>query len=225
MKSFKIVNCILILSVVFIAKTAKATSLEFKFYKSETDAAMFVANDGKVENVKITGIGKSAWSELDVLYYESCANLNCLFTSYAMDSKINDFQIGYCIDSCISMFKVNNNKKLIGTNSYKLKRVLTTTKITLGGYVYNYNPDTKKGCLFTDIEMVESGMVADISDQLTSDCFSEKYGFGAYVYFGEVSPKNYYKKPIEGMLMNYYGIWKIEEGNYIFYVQEIQPFF
>ncbi|MCG2419579.1 hypothetical protein K8089_11140 [Aequorivita sp. F47161] len=178
METFKTVKFALILGVIFFAKTAKATSVDFDFYNGESYAALCSVNDAMVENVKIVS-------------------------------------------------KNSTRAKLVAqdTTGQKLNIDQNRIKFTLGGYVYNYNSKTKMGCLFTDLEMVTSQMVNDISDQLSNSCFSEKYGFGVHIYFGEIDPKNYYKKPIEGLLMNYYGTWEATNGNYVFHVQEIQPFF
>ncbi|MEM0519354.1 MULTISPECIES: hypothetical protein [Aequorivita] len=117
------------------------------------------------------------------------------------------------------------NHKITGIEHHNPSNLQNTGKVTLGGFVYNYNEKTQSGCLFIDLEMVDAGIVHNINDGLTNGCFSEKYGYGAYIYFGDISPENYYKKPIEGLLMNYYGTWALEDDKYVFHVQEIQPFF
>ncbi len=206
-----------------------ASTSNFEVYTSEAFAVKLVVTNSLVENVQVSKPGTSDWVNVEILdteiQQEPVALNTQHFSFYIKDSKKHTYQIDYYYDQFIWIYSIDWPQKQRKGNGMKLYRQEQGKRITLSGFVYNYDPSTKLACFFTDLEMVEHGVARNISPQLTETCFIEKYGYGAILNFEEMPSNKYYKKPIEGLLMDYLGSWKIKDGKSVFYVLEIQPYF
>ncbi len=227
MKRKKILELIAILALIILPHTGHASPSNFEIYTAENFAMKFVVNN-KAENVQFAYNGISQWTSAEILETtkrSQAASDQRQFTFYVMDKEYNSYQIDYYKDQYIWVYKIEWPSLQIIGERWKLHNQQEGQRITLSGFVYNYDPKTKVACFFTDLEMVEQGVARNISAQLTETCFIERYGFGAILYFGDMPTNKYYKKPIEGLLMDYLGSWKVKDGKSLFYVHEIQPYF
>ena len=97
--------------------------------------------------------------------------------------------------------------------------------INLNGYTIGYDSKTACGCFFTDKEMVEQGIAADISAKTNKSCSSPKYGLGASMCFDKVPATADYRVPAENTLISVQGYWSVKEGINTFIVTSFEPFF
>lgn len=97
--------------------------------------------------------------------------------------------------------------------------------IQLNGYTIGYDSKTACGCFFTDKEMVEQGVAADISAKTNKSCSSAKYGLGASICFERIPADADYKIPAENTLISAQGYWTVRAGVQTFIVTSFEPFF
>lgn len=104
--------------------------------------------------------------------------------------------------------------------------------ITFSGEVQSYDTNTGYGCFFVYQEMVELEITQGLGSKAESGvCTDTKLGKGVPVNFsGLDSESNYPNVPVENVLIEVKGYWKIEfyqnKNNVnVFYVIEYEPFF
>lgn len=221
-------NSVLVL-LVLLTFTSSTFSQNYEVYDGEF-SVMFTVKNAVAEHVQFASKGATKWSDFEVIdtkNWNGHSTTGCLFTFYAVDGKLKGYQIDYYEDDYIWVFAIDDNRKPKG-KGWKLERRVEkkdSPTVTLSGMVFYYAKIDKTGCLFVLPEMVDAGVAESIDPKLSNACYSEKYGYGAYLNFKQVPRNADYALPVDGKIMQYTGKWGVEDGGDVFFVNKIQPFF